>query len=725
MPYFRILSWILLITLFLFTFGACQDNDENDSDDLNDGDDDEEESAFLFALVIPSGEPSAVIYAVDDAAQLLSSAMGSDVPIYTDPAEASASHVVAIQVPEVNQAVFTDAERQGLPEESFRLRRGTWKDRSVFAILGGDARGAQYGIYDLLEEFGFGFFHPERTHKPKRDTMLIPDTLDRFEAPSWKRRGFHIHTMHPIPHTEFLMRDTPQYLTFSRHLVDWLVRNKQNFFQWELLRTVDFDATVDHFRAIADYAHERLVDVGIVGSYVFLQQKAWRLVPSTREECREEMQTNIDQLMQVPWDHINLEMGSSEFTRVSDLLQVAWMDNTVAYLKEKYPTTEASVKIHCSSGQTAPNFDDVNFNFLPQYADPGMGVYPHTVQYYDLQGPAPAYGNDDFSEVYAWMLDRIGERKVYYYPETAYWCSWDIDVPLFLPVYLFNRWKDIALLADEGLDGHVTFTSGHEWGYWLNDWAVARYTWNSRQHWTDAIEEFCSIFGSAAENVATALIDQTLYQENMLIEQNLAPYLAGIDTWDEIGFLVDTTTHPKGILFRELYRMKAQEIVDVVLPLVEQLESMTASFTHLYQRVAAVQEDVPAEGLYWYQELADSFAVNAYRAEHAFHLYAGAAARRLFETGQDDTGEVRAQQHFDQALKITEEHLALMRRREAQYRYPLDLSIGWQRSLTSYDYKYLWQASTGYWNTRYEKQAIDKNFSIFLDNVIDPIWFIR
>lgn len=47
---------------------------------------------------------------------------------------------------------------------------------------------------------------------------------------------------------------------------------------------------------------------------------------------------------------------------------------------------EATVKVHCSTKQTCKNFVDprtgqpLNFNFLPTYATPQLGVLPHTVQ---------------------------------------------------------------------------------------------------------------------------------------------------------------------------------------------------------------------------------------------------------------------------------------------------------------------------------------------------------
>ncbi|HPQ70932.1 MAG TPA: hypothetical protein PKW95_17535 [bacterium] len=712
--------WLLLLlcAALLLSVGCQADDDDDDNDDhtapADDDDDDDTTgpSTTSVILVLPADADNSLRLAVADAQALLSEAFGQQISSVTTLPQQPAGMPIVI------------LEDTSLPAESFRLQTREYKGAAAIVIEGADERGRQYGLYHLLETMGFGFYHPEQIYIPTLTAADVPTDLNVVETPDWGRRGFHIHTMHPLEATEFLMRDNEEYLEYAKHLIDWLVRNKQNYFQFELLRTVDYDATLAHFNAIVAYAHERKVDAGLVVSWVFQQQKAWKIVPNLRGEYKEEMQANIDQLMQAPWDHLNLEMGSSEFTEVKDTIQVAWMNNTVEYLREKYPNTEASVKIHCSSGQVAEHYNNINFNYLAQEADAGLGVYPHTVMYYDLQGPAPAYGNEDFSELYEWMLSILGTRKMYYYPETAYWCSFDIDVPLFLPVYLFNRWKDIELLADKGLDGHVTFTSGHEWNYWLNDWVVARATWDSTLDWQDIIGDYANIFGDASPTIMAMVRELTLHQEDMLIGFELASYLASADTWDEIGYLVGATTHPEPMTFAKLYDQPGWIVREFEESTLAALELMADVYADFYARVEAVREQVPDNALPWYEELVDSFHVNAVRAAHVYELYAGVCARRLQETGDDPDGEEAAQEHFALAKEITEEYLGVMRRREANYRYPLFLSSGWRRSLTSYDYRYLWQASTGYWYHREERQAIEKKLSPLLDNLIDPIWFM-
>ena len=726
----RLLGAISLISVFVCAMTSCQWEhlDESDNSTAGPVDDDDNgdppDSVGEIEVVLPSDVDPAVKTAAEDVVGLLGQVPGMRAKVSTGIAANPGVMTIAVVGNGVGENLFTTDELTQLPPESFRLRQANLGGANLIAIAGGDARGQQYGLYDLLERLGFRFFHPEQTYIPVFAELQWPKELDVFEQPDWQRRGFHFHTMHPIEASEFLQVSSEQHLEWAKHLIDWLARNKQNYWQFELLRTVDYDQTVPYFQTLVDYSHSRLVDAGVVVTWVFQQQKAWKLLPDARGEHLAELQTGLDQIMQVRWDHLNLEMGGTEFTKVEDTLQVAWMDNTVAYLAENYPNTDASVKVHCSSDQTAPNYGNINFNYLPQEADSRMGIYPHTVMYYSLSDPAPVYNNEDFSQLYDWMLSMIdGVRKVYYYPETAYWCSFDIDVPSFLPIYIFSRWSDMALLVDQGLDGHVDFTSGHEWSYWLNDWAVARFTWDSRQDWKDTLAMYATMFGNAGPELASAVADLAMAQKDFLIDRNLASYLAGQDTWDELGYLFGTTTHPEPMQFAALYRLDEAGVRDFANTVLADLAEMAISFEDLAARVSAVQDEVPGPARSWFEELQDSFEVDRQRATHARLLWAGAVARRLNELGVYPEGENEAQTLFSQAQDITAEFRQTIARRELAYRYPIFYSSGWKRSVTSYDFRYLYQASTAYWFVRYEKQAIDKNFNPFLMNIIDPIWF--
>ncbi len=68
-------------------------------------------------------------------------------------------------------------------------------------------------------------------------------------------------------------------------------------------------------------------------------------------------------------------------------------------------------------------------------------------------------------------------RETWYWPESSYWVTFDTSVPLFLMPYLKSRHDDIMTISEEGIDGHVTFTSGWEWGYWVIDYSIANWSW--------------------------------------------------------------------------------------------------------------------------------------------------------------------------------------------------------------------------------------------------------
>merc|ERR1712196_109564 len=182
----------------------------------------------------------------------------------------------------------------------------------------------------------------------------------------------------------------------------------------------------------------------------------------------------------------------SEFTHPECDLMLDLLNEYARYVNYTWGR-EAAVKVHCSSSQVCEDYPDprtgepINFNFLPTYADPALGVFPHTVQMYGLDDPTSgAYGNKDFQliEDYMHYEASIGNRSVVFYGETSYWVNVDIDVPLFLPIYGQRRVHDLRRIAHREritgsrIDGQMNFDSGWEWGYWLSNLVTARASWN-------------------------------------------------------------------------------------------------------------------------------------------------------------------------------------------------------------------------------------------------------
>ena len=82
----------------------------------------------------------------------------------------------------------------------------------------------------------------------------------------------------------------------------------------------------------------------------------------------------------------------------------------------------------------------VFYYHLPQYADLRLGQTVHTLFFFDLYRDWATYAHPNFLLQHDYILEELPTRRVKYFPESAYWISADIDVPLFLPEYLYARW---------------------------------------------------------------------------------------------------------------------------------------------------------------------------------------------------------------------------------------------------------------------------------------------
>lgn len=62
------------------------------------------------------------------------------------------------------------------------------------------------------------------------------------------------------------------------------------------------------------------------------------------------------------------------------------------------------IKCHISDAGECPEYNNMNFNFLPQLADVRMGILPHTVQTFAFDDPASGtYGQTNFTFMLEWM----------------------------------------------------------------------------------------------------------------------------------------------------------------------------------------------------------------------------------------------------------------------------------------------------------------------------------
>lgn len=301
---------------------------------------------------------------------------------------------------------------------------------------------------------------------------------------------------------------------------EWSVANRQNKVQWLLLGSHHWDNhlhTRQHRLAIlVELGHHYSLVVGANSPLGNVQQHGWFMADTRLSYMQqvESIKSRVDWIFEAGFDFLTTESGSSEFTHPECSLMLDLLNVYAEYVSRVWGK-EAGVKVHCSTGQVCPDFPDprtgepINFNFLPTYAIPELGVFPHTIQVYSFDDPTSGvYGNHDFGYMEDYLVfeskrnnerysadmkdghqhqgkvlhygknvheggsefnhSEIAEkdnvqspvrspqrvdknnhrnRTVLYYGETSYWVSADTDVPLFLPLFGQRRQQDLRHIA--------------------------------------------------------------------------------------------------------------------------------------------------------------------------------------------------------------------------------------------------------------------------------------
>jgi hypothetical protein len=633
--------------------------------------------------------------------------------------------------------------------------------------------GVHHAAYAILEEMGFAFLHPLAPSPPVA-TTVPRDGLDLREVPRWTERTMHIHTMHPLELTDLLQGWGPlgpeDATGFEKQLpewdrfLEWCVANRQSAVEWFLLYAdswksfADSPVRIERLKRLVDRAHAFGIDAGLDVPIAFAQQHAFRLLRTqgTLESELAEIDKNLDFVMGSGIDFLGTEAGTSEFTHPDPARMLAWMNEVTRLASDKYDA-HVAIKVHASTGQTAVGYkdpetgQDINFNMLPHFADTRLGVLPHTVQHYGLTDPAPTYGNTDFSYIRRFLHREVGSRPVQWYPETAYWVSFDVDVPLFLPLYAERRVADLRMLgldeeqkregsSGQRMDGQLIFSSGWEWGYWLNDVVAARAAWNPELGAQSDEESFRKVlapvlraFGGAAKEVEDWLVDVVRAEYKLLIHGEVAgkrpadvrmrngqAYLQGWETWDDVSKLSTDLpvklppTQPDKLGLVDM-RNPAHGGPGYSAEVAPILAAMETSFAALATRGAELTKKVPTSAKDLMDDLADAAQMTALRAKQVHGLY----------DYVDDFYNVLDQQ--TRKRRLAEARAALdaaqlvVAGREKRYRVPAERIAGWRKNPTAYSYGYLWTVHSLHYFWRDEGKAVDAPvFPCYL-NIVNPV----
>ena len=496
-------------------------------------------------------------------------------------------------------------------------------DETSAEVHGGDLLGLQYGLTDVLEHMGFRFFHPHRNHvpitfgdvadHPRLGQLVVPETD--------QRRGLHLHTLHPTEGLYDFWEATPDGLERAKQVVDWVVKGRGNHLQWVALSEIGSTWT-DHTQQIVDAAHARGLTVGL-GVQLYGSgnlQRAFDLVDGQYDAA--EVASRLGQLGAVRPDLINLSFG--EFSAEDPDRFVAEANQATDQIGSMIPSAEVTTVIHVGNYEDlriSYQGEEMLYYFLAQFIE-GTTPWVHSVMYYNLfEDAGGAYLHDEFDEHRAFLIDRLtAGDPVGYFPESAYWVAFDINVPTYLPVYLRSRHTDLASLADLGLplSDHVLFSSGWEWGYWQNDYATLRYTHTLPDDPGDALRDMYAPFGEDGALLAEVLVELMDLQHTALIVDRLAPYLAGREAVIDFGDTIGILSQPDRPSFEEIVAMDPAGL-DEVQRTSDALADLADATDALAQRAA----DLGATST-WFDEARDGIAVDEARARFASAVLASA-----------------------------------------------------------------------------------------------------
>lgn len=611
----------------------------------------------------------------------------------------------------------------------------------LVVVAGGGTAGRQYAGYAYLHEIGVRFFHPEQTYVPEAPALRTTP-IAYTKTPDFAWRGVSLHLTHPLEIGDAVRLNKAEHMGEVTNYIDWEVRNFANFGLYGASppgNTPNWGYDVDSNGPLSDYGLMRGIARSTSFSLRGSQQGAQPVInPDDPRPVKAQIRDAIDARMgadPAAYPQIfTFTFDPTEFTETDDRQTVEELTFIADYFAQNYPDTLLLTNNHGSFGEPTPNYG-VRFYDLSQFAPPNLGVRVHPLMFFDVFRPAPIYGNQNFNFLYDFMAREYTKRPLWYFPEAAWWLTWDIAVPLYLPITLQARQFDfdgMSYMLAGGLSGHYTFGSGHEWGYWQNEYCPLRMSFDITYRYEHCIRDIASPAGPAAADVEAALFRAIDIQERDLIYGDLIAWVAGTDPETETAESVGVSFHPLPPSPKRIELWTAAQVDEWLSRIDPPLKRMEADFQTLVDRLNAVRDKVPARGLPWFDEVRDGLEINAVRARHGHQVYGAVVRHRKSKLTNDEALAAEAKALLDAAEATTARARAVVERREAGYRYkPLARAVAGgpagteDENWTVYRYRVLNRAHHVYYYARIDalaRQAVeDAGEPVYLaDALIGP-----
>lgn len=545
----------------------------------------------------------------------------------TDPASEVASPGFGV----TRVALVHDAS---IDPEGYRLEQAA----NGYVVRGGGPLGEQYGLAALLEAMDVRFFHPDESFVPA--TLAAPDAsvFDTTVVPEIGERGFMPWTLHPIESFFALWEPSEAHYQEAIRIIDWAVKNGADFFTYPALDDIarspsDRIAWVEHTQRIVDYAHLRGLRIGL-GVQLFggaSLQRALTLVPTSSTDVATLIEGRLGLFSAIGFDSVQLSFG--EFSGEDPQVFIDTLNEAYAAIGRVMPGATVTATIHVGnfpSTHVTYMGNDLLYYFLVQYADPGIIPWVHSVMDFTLFEPVSnAYGHTEFSEHREYLFSRLAAHQpVSYNPEDAYWVTFDDSVPLYLPLYVRSRLTDLTRIRERAttdgtaqLDSHVIFSSGWEWGYWQNDWAVLHMTRtlppSEGALYHDMLDPLPN--GSAVADIVNDLME---IEHRAFIDEELSAYTAGIDASFALGTAMGVWSQPQRPSVADIAAMTATDRAAFRTNVLDRLVVLQSDLTTIEARLAALSI---SEDDRWLGEIVDGVHATRVRVDFAIAMWTAAA----------------------------------------------------------------------------------------------------
>jgi hypothetical protein len=609
-----------------------------------------------------------------------------------------------------------DAERfsaerlAALGRWGFAIEHETDDDRTMVWLASNGGLARQYAAYELLRRLGARFYHPEAEHVPEltttqlhalvvRPTVLQPRGDDA--RPDFEWRSWSFHSAHPLEHLE-AFSDGDHPIDEAVHVEDWIVKNKGNRFRGPGRGIASEDAA-QRRRAELEQLRASMGFPTGAGITLHNQQQGASadIDPTSPVPVKQQIDAIVAaELAAAPdAEWFGIHFGPTEFTTTPDLETVQWIEWAAAAARALSPDIAIEINDHVTGSQPSPSFADlgcpsgtnpdgrIDYYDLAFHTDPSYGVQVHTVMFYPLEGDARVYEQRSFAHKLCLMERASAEgRPLTYFPEGAWWLSFDNPVPVYLPLHIATRHRDVELLRPllpkngGSLVGHRMFDTGHEWGYWQQDYAVGLLAWNAELGLDDVLGELLDPWcppdepGCAEKTEMLAVMQELVdLQRELFLERidargrpgGLYTYFAGEDQADVIAAASGLEFRPVRPSFADVSELDDQARADLEAIDLAALDEVDARCSDWLARIDALAAATPLAAAPWLAEVVDGIEILGLRARHGAALYRAVLAHAADADGPA-AGDALAR--ADVALG---DALGVIARREAAYRYPL------------------------------------------------------